>query len=236
MVLKRLRDIALATIHEGLDALENPVAMLNQYLRDMEAEIEKAEASIVKQIMIEKKFWEYRDEAQRMVEKRQRQAALAVEAGEEDLARRALYEKKQYAQKVEQYERMAKEAQQKVLEMKEQLKEMKEKYTAMRDRKYELISRAHAAKSKKQMQTALSKFDADSALKGFKRMEERIMEMETELEIRKEGRPLSFEERLASLEPDEEIEKELAQLKQKGDTSESKKSSSASPADKTKEA
>lgn len=215
MVLKRLRDIALATIHEGLDALENPVAMLNQYLRDMEAEIEKAEASIVKQIMIEKKFWEYRDEAQRMVEKRQRQAALAVEAGEEDLARRALYEKKQYAQKVEQYERMAKEAQQKVLEMKEQLKEMKEKYTAMRDRKYELISRAHAAKSKKQMQAALSRFNTDSALKGFKRIEERILEMETELEIRKQSRPLTIEERLAALKPDEEIERELAQLKEK---------------------
>ena len=128
MVFKRLRDITLATIHEGLDALENPVAMLNQYLRDMEAEIEKAEAAVVKQTLIEKKFAQYRDEAQRMVDKRMRQATLAVEAGEEELARRALYEKKRYAEKVKQYEQMAQDARQKVLEMKEQLKEMKEKY------------------------------------------------------------------------------------------------------------
>ena len=76
MVFKRLRDITLATIHEGLDALENPVAMLNQYLRDMEAEIEKAEAAVVKQSMIEKKFIQYRDEAQHMVDKRMRQAYI----------------------------------------------------------------------------------------------------------------------------------------------------------------
>lgn len=233
MVFKRLRDITLATIHEGLDALENPVTMLNQYLRDMEAEIEKAEAAVVKQSMIEKKFIQYRDEAQHMVDKRMRQATLAVEAGEEDLARRALQEKKRYAEKVKQYDAMAQDAHQKVLEMKEQLKELKEKYTAMRDRKYELISRAHAAKTKKQMNIALSKFDTDSALKGFKRMEERILEMETELEVRSSA-PLSFEERLSSLEPDEEIEKELAQLKQKGAAAKGEQGNPAT--DKSKDA
>lgn len=232
MVFKRLRDITLATIHEGLDALENPVAMLNQYLRDMETEIEKAEAAVVKQAMIEKKFLQYRDEAQHMVDKRMHQATLAVEAGEEDLARRALQEKKRYAQKVEQYEEMARDAHQKVLEMKEQLKDLKEKYTAMRDRKYELISRAHAAKTKKQMNTALSKFGTESALKGFKRMEERIMEMEAELEVRSGNQPLSFDERLSTLEPDEEIEKELAQLKQKGAAARSDQAA----ADKSKDA
>ncbi|MDQ0340676.1 phage shock protein A [Caldalkalibacillus uzonensis] len=231
MVFKRLRDITLATIHEGLDALENPVAMLNQYLRDMEAEIEKAEAAVVKQSMIEKKFIEYKNQAQHMVEKRMRQATLAVEAGEEELARRALREKKHYAEKVKQYEQMAQDARQKVLELKEQLKDLKEKYTQMRDRKYELISRAHAAKTKKQMHTALSKFDTDSALKGFKRMEERILEMETELEVRQTGRPASLEERLAALEPDEEIEQELAQLKKKNE--QPKDTEAASPTQNT---
>lgn len=214
MVFKRIRDITLATIHEGLDAVENPVTMLNQYLRDMEAEIEKAEEAIVKQTLIEKKFLEYKSEAEHVVDKRMRQATLAVEAGEEDLARKALAEKKRYAQKVEQYAQMAEEALNQVQNLKEQLKEMKEKYAQLRDRKYELISRANAAKTKKQMNTALSKFNSDTALKGFKRMEERIAEWETEAEVRQVGRAHTFGEQLEALAPDEEIEKELAALKQ----------------------
>ncbi len=56
MVLKRLRDITVATIHEGLNKIENPVVMLNQYLRDLEEEISRAKDSITKQIMLENIF------------------------------------------------------------------------------------------------------------------------------------------------------------------------------------
>lgn len=213
MVFKRIRDITLATVHDGLDTMESPVSMLNQYMRDLEQEIEKAQDAVVKQSMIEKKFTEYKNEAGFIADKRMRQATLAVEAGEEELARRALRDRKQYAAKVEQYEKMGAEAHQKVLELKEQLKEMKEKYYQMRDRKMELISRANAAKTKKQMNTVLNKFDGESAMKGFKRMEERIMEWETEAEVRRVKPNQTYLQQLAALEPDEEVEKELAALK-----------------------
>lgn len=213
MVFKRIRDITLATIHDGLDAMESPVSMLNQYLRDLEEEIEKAQEAVVKQIMIEKKFNEYQSNAKHISEKRMRQATLAVGAGEEELARRALRDKKRYADRAEQYVEMSTEAHQKVLELKEQLKEMKEKYYQLRDRKIELISRANAAKTKKRMNTVLTKFNSESGLKGFKRMEERIMEWETEAEVRRVRPNESYLQQLADLEPDEEVEKELAAIK-----------------------
>lgn len=213
MVFKRIRDITLAAVHDGLDAMESPVSMLNQYLRDLESEIEQAQEAVVKQTLIEKKFNEYKNDAKHMADKRMRQATLAVEAGAEELARRALRDKKQYAAKVEQYEEMGAEAHQKVLELKEQLKEMKEKYYQLRDRKMELISRANAAKTKKQMNIVLSKFDSESTLKGFKRMEERIIEWETEAEVRRVRPNEIYEQQLAALEPDEAVEKELAALK-----------------------
>lgn len=215
MVFKRIRDITMATIHESLDAVENPIAMLNQYLRDMEEEIQRAEQSIVKQTMIEKKFNEYKTQSQKMLDKRMRQATLAVEAGEEDLARRALSEKKQHQIKVEQYTQMTQDAHQQVMDLKEQLKEMRDKYSQMRDRKFEHISRANAARTKKQMHQAISKFDNESALKGFQRMEEKITEMETEVEVRGQGHKNSTHQRLAALEPDEDIERELTQMKAK---------------------
>ena len=38
-IFKRMKDITKASLHEALDKLEDPVVMLNQYLRDMEQEI-----------------------------------------------------------------------------------------------------------------------------------------------------------------------------------------------------
>ncbi len=78
MVLKRMRDILVATIHEGLDKIENPVVMINQYLRDMEAEIDRAKASVVKHKTLAESFMRQGRHAADMAEKRSRQAQLPL--------------------------------------------------------------------------------------------------------------------------------------------------------------
>jgi phage shock protein A len=89
-IFKRIRDISAAAINDMIDKAEDPVKMLNQYLRDMEDDISDAEISVAKQIAIEKKFKHQYEEAQEMVDKRGEQAVKAMESENEDLARRAL--------------------------------------------------------------------------------------------------------------------------------------------------
>jgi phage shock protein A len=213
MVFKRLRDLTVATINEGLDQVENPVVMLNQYLRDMESEISKAESAVVKQTTVEQKFHQQFQEAQTMVEKRTRQANLALNAGEENLARKALHEKKHYTQKVEQHQKHFEEASKQVKELKQQLAEMKDKYQELRDKKYSLMARANAAKTKQQMSTTMAQFDNESAAKGFSRIEERILEMETRLNVTRTSQQHTFEGKFGKLEQDDDIEQELLQMK-----------------------
>ena len=55
-IFKRLRDMTMASINDLLDKAEDPVKMLNQFLRDMEEDIMEAESAVAKQIAIEKKF------------------------------------------------------------------------------------------------------------------------------------------------------------------------------------
>ncbi len=45
----------MASINDLLDKAEDPVKMLNQFLRDMEEDILEAETAVAKQIAIEKK-------------------------------------------------------------------------------------------------------------------------------------------------------------------------------------
>lgn len=83
-VWKRLRDISAATVNDLLDKTEDPVKMLDQYLRDMEQDITDAEAAVAKQIAVEKRCKIEFDEACAMSEKREEQALKALEAGNED--------------------------------------------------------------------------------------------------------------------------------------------------------
>ncbi|MDI5788352.1 PspA/IM30 family protein [Bacillus licheniformis] len=77
----------VASVNEGLDKLENPRVMLNQYVRDMESDIAKAKHTIVKQQTIEHSLKES-GRSRKLAVKRRNQAQLAFDAGEEELAKR----------------------------------------------------------------------------------------------------------------------------------------------------
>src|SRR5690625_7619060 len=72
--------------------------MLEQFMRDMEDDIHEAEQAVAKKIASEKMLKRKANDAEAMVKKRQKQAEEAIEANEEDLARKAL-ESKQENQK-----------------------------------------------------------------------------------------------------------------------------------------
>lgn len=178
MVLKRMGDMLTATVHEGLDQLENPRIMLNQYLRDMEDELAKAKHTIARQETIAFGFERKKQEAKDYVERRRKQAQTAFDAEEEELARKALGQMKHYETKMMQYEELREKASSQVVELKEQLGELQEKFQALKDKKYALIARANAVKAKEQMHTSMSRIDSESAFRKFQRLEDRIAETE----------------------------------------------------------
>lgn len=178
MVFKRMGDMISATINEGLDQIENPRVMLNQYLRDMESEVSKAKHAIVKQQTLEQSFQRKMEEAHQLVSKRKDQAQLAFDAGEEDLARTALAEMKHYETKVQQYKELYQKATEQVRELRGQLSQLEEKFQVLKDKKYALIARANAAKAKQHMNASINQIDSESSFKEFQRLEDRIHEME----------------------------------------------------------
>ncbi|MTE25042.1 PspA/IM30 family protein, partial [Microbacterium sp. ZXX196] len=62
-IFKRLRDMTVASVTHALDSMEDPVVMLNQYMRDMEVEIGQVEVAVARQVALEKKFRQQLDEA-----------------------------------------------------------------------------------------------------------------------------------------------------------------------------
>lgn len=73
-----MKRIAKADINGLLDGFEDPIAMLNEYSREMEQEMAKAHKALARQIFVENKQAAVILETKALVEKRRRQAKLAI--------------------------------------------------------------------------------------------------------------------------------------------------------------
>lgn len=213
---KRVSTVVGSELNSLLDKAEDPVKMLDQFMRDMAEDIREVEGAVAKQIANEKMLKRKADDAQAMVDKRQKQAEKALNANDEDLARRALQDKgeheKQATMLKESWERAKKDSD----VLRDKLEEMKKEYQEMNLKKDALKARAESAQTRTKMNRTMSSIGSDDSKAGFNRMEEKVMRFEAEAEtsddLSRESR--SLDDEFEDLE-DSGVDDELAALKKK---------------------
>ncbi|MDI3257597.1 MAG: PspA/IM30 family protein [Kyrpidia sp.] len=216
-LFKRLRDISLANINAMLDRVEDPVKLLDQYLRDMEEDLKDAEEAVAKAIAVEKKLKAQYEEAQSLADKRAKQAEEAVLAGNDDLARRALADKREQETKARDFQSQYEAAKANADTLREKLAEMKEEIGKMRNKRDTLVARAQTAKAQKEISQAMSGIGSDNAVRGFQRMEEKVLQLEAEAEASGEvyRKERSLDDEFNEFRRNADVEDELAALKAK---------------------
>lgn len=212
-IFKRLKRITKAEVNGLLDSFENPVAMLNEYSREMEEEIEKGQKALARQIFVEKKQAALILETQDLVAKRARQAKLAIQQGNDEMTKLAAQEKliheKQLSLYREQYEAIKTQTK----DLTEKLDQLKEKYRQLQHKKILLSSRANVAQSIKQIQKTTYTFQTENIARGVARAEERILLMEAEVQAGNHFSASTHESARQNLVNDDELNHEIEKLK-----------------------
>lgn len=212
-VIKRVKRVFVADLHEMVDKMENPVSLIKQYLREVEEQIEKGKEALRQQYVVEKKYELLITDAEQTISKRVRQAKLALSKGEEDIAKIALQEKVLTEKKLDTYKEQLELISGKTQELVEQLQTLQQKYEELTLKKNELISRTNVAVALKNINESTSSFNADQAISGFARMEEKVWELEA---ASKAQRTISANYKIPALNPlvANEVVEELQKLKE----------------------
>jgi len=214
-----MKTLVSSELNAILDRAEDPVKMLDQFLRDMGEDIHEAEAAVAKQIANEKMLKRKVNDAQAMVDRRQEQAEKAVEAGDDELARRALEDRQEQEKTLESLTASWERASKDVATLREKLDEMKREYQEMKLKKDSLKARAESAKTRTKMNRTMSSISGDESRQGFERMEEKVLRFEAEAETSEDlseaTRTLDDEFRDFDLESTDSVDEELRELKEK---------------------
>jgi len=213
-VFTRVRDIISSNLNSMLDKAEDPEKLVKLMIREMEDTLVEIKASCAQTMAAKKKAQRQLDEALGRAKEWGEKAQLAVIKGREDLAREALVEKRRY---VERGEALAEELAQLdgiVEHYQQDITQLEDKLGTARDKQRVLVQRHAHAQGKRRAQENIRKIDTSDALLRFEKFEGRIDRMEATADLVNYGRQKDLNAQFAELQTDEEIERELAALKE----------------------
>jgi len=214
-VFTRVRDILNSNINAALDKAEDPEKLVKQMIREMEDTLVELKAACAGAMAQERKAAREQATAQRQANHWADRAEMAVQRGREDLAREALYAKRSYLDDADVIEQESVKLAEIVSAYKADIVNIEEKLGTARERQAVLVQRHIHAVHKRRAQQEIRKFDTSSVIIRFDKFQERIDRVEAAASLEHYGRPKvrTLEDEFRSMERDENIERELNELK-----------------------
>ena len=156
-LFSRIKNTVLADLHDALDHKEqkNPIALLNQYLRECEQETEKVRKLLERQYRLKDEFTREYRQAVDLSAKRKHQAEIASQAGETELYQFAVNEQEQYEARATRLKEIMEQASGQLVELEQKYEEMKHKLKDMNIRRLELMGRENITRAQHKMNQVL---------------------------------------------------------------------------------
>ncbi|QFF97534.1 PspA/IM30 family protein [Psychrobacillus glaciei] len=208
-LFKRLKYSVEADLHKLFDKKEekNPIAMLNQYIREAEKQTEQTGKWLERQGKLKQALEKELGETILMVEKRKAQVELATVSGEEDLIAFAQVEVDAYSERTSVLQNSILQTTEELFGLERKYEEMKHKIKDMKVRQLQLMGKENVTRAHHQMDRILQPEQKEKSFGTFQEMEQYIERLGTKIE--KEHEVTSMEQRLEMLEKNAQPKAEI---------------------------
>ena len=177
-IWQRLTTVIKAQINAMIGKAENPEKVLDQLLLDMRGQLAKTKQEVATAIADEKKLQAQVEKEKKSSEDWERRAMLAVQEGRDDLAKQALIRHNEHLQHAQALHETWVRHKADVETLKASLRELNDKIEEAKRKKNLLVARQRRAEAQGRIQETMSSMANESAFESFRRMEERIEDME----------------------------------------------------------
>jgi len=204
-VLERIESIIKANLSDLLEKPGDPEKLLERLISEMELELANARAQIAAAIREGKRLNLLCIEGEQSAEKWHKKAVLAVQHDKDNLAKEALLRKRVASASAADYRRECNLNEEVIVSLKSALKALKVKIQEAKRKKNELVVR----KRQIEVDRLLGRDSLAAKRATLERMEDKVISLSVEVEVMEEFSG----DKLAVRLREEELEAELAKLK-----------------------
>lgn len=209
----RLWRVIRANINSLVGAAEDPEKILEQAVMDMQEDLIQLRQAVAGAIAAQKRTERQCSQAESTAAEWYQRAQLALQKGEENLAREALTRKKSYQETATAMKASLGQQNAVVAQLKENMRSLESKISEAKSKKDMYIARARSAKASERLQEMMGNLSTGSALSAFEKMEEKVMQLEARSEAIAELGTNDLEKKFLSLEGAGDVDAELAAMK-----------------------
>ncbi|KAK9082729.1 hypothetical protein Scep_029200 [Stephania cephalantha] len=195
-----------------VSSFEDPEKILEQAVLEMNDDLTKMRQATAQVLASQKQLENKYKAAQKASEDWYRRAQLALEKGEEDLAREALKRRKSFADNANALRAQLDQQKTVVDNLVSNTRLLESKIQEARSKKDTLRARAQSAKTATKVSEMLGNVNTSSALSAFEKMEEKVLAMESQAEALNQLTSDDLEGKFALLESSS-VDDDLASLK-----------------------
>ncbi len=209
----RVSRLVRANVNDMVSKAEDPEKILEQALMDMQDNLVQMKQAVAGAIASQRRTQQQYENNLKESETWTSRAQLALQKGDENLAREALVRKKSFSDAATALKQQLDSQTGQVDTLKRGLMGLESKISEAKTKKDMLKARAAAAKANEQLQSAVNSNSTGSAMAAFERMEDKVLTMEARSQAAAEIAGSNLEAQFAALSSND-VDFELEAMKQ----------------------
>jgi len=219
----RFTRVAKANVNNILKSMEDPEKILNQAVEDMQADLVKVRQSYAEVTATQRRLLKQKEQADALAQDWYQRAQLALQKGNEELAREALTCRQQQVDQATDLQNQIDMQNGNIDKLYEGMQQLEASIMEAKSKKEQMIARARTAESTQKVNDMLSGISGKTSMDAFKRMEDKVEALEASAEVSAEMGALrsgnllpggsDIEKEFKKLEASSSVDDELRKMK-----------------------